>query len=56
MKVEFIMQLFDHEITGTIDIPEYDLIAVSEEEKDEFIHNYVENEINNNIQLYVRNV
>jgi len=56
MKVKFTMELFNHTISTTINIPEYDLQSIPEEEHEDFIYDYINNEINNNIQLYIEDI
>lgn len=53
MKVDFSVEIFEHTITSSIDIPEYDLESVSEENQYDFICEYITNEINNNMQLII---
>lgn len=52
MKVGFTVEVFGNAITHTIDIPEYDLESVPIEEQDDFIQEYITNEINNDMQVY----
>lgn len=56
MQIKFTMELFGHTISNSINIPEYDLNGISEEEYDDFIYDYINNEINNNIQLYIEDI
>lgn len=56
MKVKFTMELFNHTISTTINIPKYDLQSIPEEEHEDFIYDYINNEINNNIQLYIEDI
>lgn len=56
MQVKFTMELFDNTISKTINIPEYDLQSIPEEEHEDFIYDYINNEINNNIQLYIEDI
>lgn len=53
MRVKFTADIYNATITEYIDIPEYDLEHVSEEDKEDFIYEYIFNDIKNNISLYI---
>ena len=52
MKVNFTLELFGATITSSVDISEYDIESVSEEEKEDYIYEYIQNEINENAIIY----
>ena len=52
MKVNFTLELFGATITSSVDISEYDIESVSEEEKEDYIYEYIQNEINENVIIY----
>lgn len=53
MQVEFTIELFDFVIEETIDIPDSEVKILPKEEQYDFIYQYIQNEINNTMQLYV---
>lgn len=53
MKVNFTLELFGATITSSVDISEYDIESVSEEEKEDYIYEYIQNEINGNVIIYI---
>ena len=53
MQFEFTIELFDHAITDTIDIPDCELSDISKEDTYDFVYDYIYNEIKNTMELYV---
>lgn len=54
MEVEFTLELFGYDITDTVEILDDELLDIPNDEKYDFIYEYVSREIENNIQLYVQ--
>ena len=53
MTITFSVELFDKTIHSSIDIPDYDLESISEKDKYDCILEFISNEINHTMQIYV---
>ena len=53
MNIKFTVELFDKTINSSIDISNYDLESISEEDKYDYILEFITNEINHNMQIYL---